>query len=109
MEYDRDLDGMVKHGTDAKLWCQVCNRTVPIVCRDWRDRLGGRTSLWNYFIPCRFDDCPDGLMKVHARSGGGSPFVPLSDYVVSHGLDGGWEFLPKFPSIPPYDYGVGSA
>ena len=110
MEWDRDLDGMAKHGTEAKLWCQVCGRTLPIDVRDWRDRLGGRTSLWNYFMPCRYDDCPDGLMKVHARPGaGGTPFQPLSNYIVMDDGKGGWEFWPNFPEVPPYSHGIDEA
>ena len=105
MEWDRDLDGMVKHATEAKLWCKVCQRTIPIDTEDWRRRLGGRTSLWNYYVPCRFEDCPDGLMMAHARQKN-CPFVPLSNYLVLDDRQGGWEFWPTFPDIPPYGHGI---
>jgi hypothetical protein len=105
MESDGTLAGMVRHGTDVKLLCKVCNRAEVIDTTEWARRLGGRTTLWNYFIPCRFEDCPDGLMMAHARLGN-CPFAPLSNYLVLSDRLGGWDFCPTFPSVPPYRHGI---
>lgn len=107
MEFDATLGGMLKHGTEVKQWCKVCNRTVPVDVAAWCRMLGEETSLWDYYRPCKYEDCPDGLTVVHARTGGGSPFRPLQTYDVFRTLDGlGWEFLPRWPGQPPYSHGI---
>lgn len=104
---DATLGGMLKHGTEAKQWCKVCNRTVPIDVAAWCRMLGPQTSLWDYFMPCKYEDCPDGLTAVHARTGAGTPFVPLQSYDVFRTLDRmGWEFVPKWPGQPPFGHGI---
>ena len=108
MEADATLGGMLKHGTQAKMLCKVCGRSVPVDAAAWCAMLGPQTSLWDYYMPCRFEDCPDGLMAVHASSGAGSPFRPLQSYDVVRTLDKmGWEFVPRWPGQPPFGYGVG--
>ncbi len=107
MEWDRDLGGMLRRGTEAMHLCKVCGRSVPIDVPAYARLLGERTSLWDYFMPCKYEDCPDGLTAVHASTGAGTPFQPLQSYDVYRTLDKmGWEFEPRWPGQEPYSYGV---
>lgn len=107
MEWDATLGGMLKHGVRAKHLCKVCSRSVPINVAAWCRMLGERASLWDYFMPCKFEDCPDGLTVVVASPAEGSPFRPLQTYDIVRDLDGmGWDFVQRWPGQPPYRNGI---
>lgn len=107
LEADATLGGMLKHDVRAKQWCKACGRSTPIDVKAWCEMLSPRTSLWDYFMPCKYEDCPDGLTAVHISMGAGSPFRPLETYEVFRTLDKmGWEFVPRWPGQRPYSYGI---
>jgi hypothetical protein len=83
LQGDATLGGMLKHRTWVKQICKVCGRSVPVDVAAWCKLLGEKVSLWDYFMPCRYEDCPEGLTAVHASTGGGSPYVPLQSYDVT--------------------------
>ena len=103
MEWDATLGGMLKHGSNVRRSCKVCNAWAPVDVQAMIARHGPAFSLWDFYEDC--PDCPDGLTLYHAQPGGSTPFRPLSRYLVVRGLDG-WEFWPLFPSIPPYSHGI---
>ena len=105
MEWNRTLEGMVKHGTRAKCLCVVCGRSRVLDVPDLARRLGGQVSLWDYFMPCDF--CPDGLTFVSASPGGGTPVTPMKSYNIFVGSDGDFTFLPIWRDTPPFMNGIG--
>ena len=105
MEWDRTLGGMLKHGSNVRRRCKVCNAWKPVDLPAMIVRHGPTFSLWDFYEDCA--DCDDGLTIYHVQPSRSTPFRPLSNYLVIRGLDG-WEFWPLFPSIPPYAHGVRS-
>lgn len=107
MERDATLGGMLKHRVVIKQICKVCRRDIPLDVAALCAGLGPSTSLWDYFRPCPFEDCPDGLTAVHCSPGAGTPFSPLQSYDVFRTNDDlGWHFWPRWPGQPPYAYGM---
>jgi hypothetical protein len=106
MDWERTLGGMLRHGSHVVQLCKVCGRVVEVDVTALAGRLGGGASLWDYFRPCTFEDCPDGLTMVHASPGRATPLRPLSSYNVWPEANGGWSFLPKYPDQPPFMYGI---
>ena len=103
MEWDATLGGMLKHGSNVRRRCKVCDASKPVDVPAMIARYGPTFSLWDFYEDCR--DCPDGLTGYHVQPSRSTPFRPLSNYLVIRGPDG-WEFWPLFPSIPAFSHGV---
>jgi hypothetical protein len=104
MDWERDLDGMLRHGTEAVSTCVACQRRRKLDIADLHRRLGGRATLWDYFMPCWA--CPDGLTFVSASPARGTPMRPLKSYLIMANADGGWDFMPIWRDTPPFRNGI---
>lgn len=107
MAYDATLGGMLNSGARVSSRCKACDRMIPLDVERACRIVGPDASLWDFFLPCLFDDCPDVLTAFHCSTGPSTPFRPLQTYDVFRTLDKmGWDITPKWPHQPPYSYGI---
>lgn len=109
MAYDATLGGMLAGGARVSTLCKACGRAIPVdldrACRV----IGATASLWDLFLPCLYEDCPDGLTAFHCAPGPGTPLRPLQTYDVFRTLDRmGWEIEIRWPGQSPFSHGIGA-